>query len=160
MSLDWERLAEAIREARRSRGWTQADLAEVSGVGFSTVQRLEAGKPYRRRPPALDRVERALGWAAGSVDAVLEGGGPLNADEAAAAVIARAAGSERLPAYVAHELAAGEVVDTDVIELPDRPGVKVVVVVTRDADETGDTMAEDIRAWTRMKRQLRGISGE
>lgn len=76
MSEDWTRLSAAIRTARKARGWTQHQLAEKAGIGFSTVQRLEGGAPFTRRPPSLDRIERALGWQLGSADAVLAGGDP------------------------------------------------------------------------------------
>ena len=50
----------AIRLARQSRGWRQADLAAACGYSVSTISRLETG----RRPPAdLDLVRRVAGAA-------------------------------------------------------------------------------------------------
>ena len=53
-------VGQAIRLARRSRGWRQADLAAACGYSISTISRLETG----RRPPAdLDLVRRVAGAA-------------------------------------------------------------------------------------------------
>lgn len=50
-----EGLGRAIRDLRRERGWTQADLAGWLGVVRSTIVRMEAG-----RHPALARFADAL----------------------------------------------------------------------------------------------------
>lgn len=47
-----ERLGRLIREAREDRGWTQADLAEKSGVSRPTIQRYENAKTA----PEFDKV--------------------------------------------------------------------------------------------------------
>lgn len=54
-------LAERLRVLRKARGWTQADLAEASGLTRSHVSRLEGGDirlPSRER---LHRLAQALG---------------------------------------------------------------------------------------------------
>lgn len=38
-----EEFGEAVRRARKSKGWHQADLAEILGVTRMTVSRLERG---------------------------------------------------------------------------------------------------------------------
>lgn len=162
MSQDWKRLAEAIRAARKARGWTQSDLAEAAGIGFSSLQRLESGKPFTRMPPSVAPVERALGWTVGSAELVLVGGDPRSlqdaaqgADERSAVQVARM----RLPVMVEYELAHGELVDSPVIEV--RPGLKVVMLVIRDPEGSAvDEVASDIQAWTRVQRKLRGILAE
>lgn len=45
----------AIRHVRKQRGWQQADLAEVLGVGRMTVSRLERGESV-----SLETAMRAL----------------------------------------------------------------------------------------------------
>ncbi|MFJ8842989.1 helix-turn-helix domain-containing protein [Streptomyces cyaneofuscatus] len=167
MSEDWTRLSAAIRTARKARGWTQHQLAEVAGIGFSTVQRLESGVPFTRRPPSLDRIERALGWKVGSADAVLAGGEPEMADtvDAAAAregdevVSAQAKQTARLPRRIEHELASGEVLDTEVLQLGNSR-VRMIIVATFEPGEGDDeeAVAEDLEAWSRAQRQLRGMS--
>lgn len=74
---DFERLAAAIVEARKAKGWSQDDLIRESGLGRSTIQRLERGR--QQVPPnkaTIQSLERALGWLPGSVEAVLRGGMP------------------------------------------------------------------------------------
>lgn len=46
---------EAVRRARKSKGWQQADLAEILGVTRMTVSRLERGGPVN-----LETAVRAL----------------------------------------------------------------------------------------------------
>lgn len=74
---DFERLAAAIVEARKAKGWGQDDLIRESGLGRSTVQRLERGRQQAVPTKATIRsLERALGWLSGSIEAVLAGGVP------------------------------------------------------------------------------------
>lgn len=51
--------AEAIREARRQRGWSQDTLAEQSGVSRPTIARVEAGNDISTA--TLAKVAEALG---------------------------------------------------------------------------------------------------
>jgi DNA-binding XRE family transcriptional regulator len=44
-AYDAEGFGSAIRQARRARGWTQADLALWLGANRQTVLKLEAGGP-------------------------------------------------------------------------------------------------------------------
>lgn len=160
MTLSWERLSKAVRTARRARGWTQHDLAVAAGIGFSTVQRLESGESYTRRPMSLDRVERALDWASGSVDIILTGGDPLPIKSAEDTEQSpRPAEPSPLPRRLTHELTEGEVVDHEVIDLSSG-GLKLIVIATTPRPETPEDeeqVAEDLREWTRVQRQLRGI---
>lgn len=73
MERDWKRLAVAIRQAREAANMTQIDLAERANISEGSVQNLESGNGRTRIPPTLARVERALGWAAGSGVAILQG---------------------------------------------------------------------------------------
>jgi transcriptional regulator with XRE-family HTH domain len=166
MIRDWERLAEAIKAARKARGWTQKDLAATARVGFSTVQRLESGKPASRTPASLPHVERALGWAHGSVEDILAGGEPtpegtpegqLELTQVRGTAPTLAAG---MPLRVIQELTEGEVLDTEVLDLS-RPGsdTRMVVVIKRGAtDASPDQIREDLEVWTRVQRELRRIT--
>ncbi|MER6635883.1 helix-turn-helix transcriptional regulator [Streptomyces microflavus] len=164
MSEDWTRLSAAIRTARKARGWTQHQLAEKAGIGFSTVQRLEGGAPFTRRPPSLDRIERALGWQLGSADAVLAGGDPEPTGSVDAAA-PREAGdigappAKRLPRRIEHELASGEVLDTEVLQLGNSR-VRMIIVATFEPGDGDDqeAVAEDLEAWTRVQHQLRNMT--
>ncbi|MEU0354931.1 helix-turn-helix transcriptional regulator [Streptomyces cyaneofuscatus] len=74
MSEDYEALGRAVREARVRQGMTQTQLAEVAGVSRATLQNLERGGKLRSLN--LVKIESVLGWAPGSVQALLEGGAP------------------------------------------------------------------------------------
>lgn len=68
MSISW---AEALREARRARGLSQAELAERAGVSRMTVQKLEAGA-IDARVSTMDVLFRALGLELAVVPAALK----------------------------------------------------------------------------------------
>jgi hypothetical protein len=171
MSLDWARLATAIRRARESRRtpdgshMTQQQLAVAASVSESTIQNLEdPAHTYTRRPTTLPRVEAALGWMPGSVDAILVGGEPTLLAETAAASPAAgsrdaAPGGQMLPLRVQHALDEGDLLDTEVLELSSG-GVRMVVVVKRDPSRTTEDkeqIARDLAEWSRVQRDLRGI---
>ncbi|RPK56184.1 anaerobic benzoate catabolism transcriptional regulator [Streptomyces sp. ADI96-02] len=84
MSEDYEALGRAVREARIRQGMTQTQLAEVAGVSRATLQNLERGG--RLRSLNLVKIESVLGWAPGSVQALLEGGAPSPIEEMPEAV--------------------------------------------------------------------------
>lgn len=54
------RLAQLIRDARETLGWTQDDLAREAGVSRPTVQRYENGKSRYPEPDQLRRIFLAL----------------------------------------------------------------------------------------------------
>jgi len=56
---DVKTLADRVREARKSKGWTQAELAKEAGVGQSAIGNIEAGK--RSNPQTLTAIGAALG---------------------------------------------------------------------------------------------------
>ncbi|MCP9205559.1 helix-turn-helix domain-containing protein [Streptomyces sp. NEAU-Y11] len=71
----WARLGRALKSAREHRGLSQAELATAADVSARSVQDAEGGKvPKARVPYTLARVAEALGWPAGAVDSVLDGG--------------------------------------------------------------------------------------
>ena len=55
-----EGLGRAVRVLRRSKGWTQAKLAQEAGVGRDAVVKLERGA-REPRPATLEKVGAALG---------------------------------------------------------------------------------------------------
>lgn len=68
----------AVRNARRSRGWTQAALADAAGISRQTLINLERGNPHGEIGVAF-RVLAALGLAAGIVDVQSPTSGALDA---------------------------------------------------------------------------------
>ena len=73
----WDHLARLIRERRAELGLTQREIHSVGGPSPATLYQLESGQRGSYRPHILRRLERALGWDAGSVRRVLAGGVPL-----------------------------------------------------------------------------------
>ncbi|MFJ6319666.1 helix-turn-helix domain-containing protein [Streptomyces californicus] len=74
----WARLGQKLQQARLARGLKQSDIADEAGVSLASVQSAEAGSmPKSRMPITLPPIAAALGWKAGSVDAVLDGGEPI-----------------------------------------------------------------------------------
>ena len=53
--------ARMMRHARRSRGWTQRELARASGVPQETIARIERGR-IDPRVGTLDHLLEACGW--------------------------------------------------------------------------------------------------
>jgi DNA-binding XRE family transcriptional regulator len=65
------KLARAVRDARSAIELTQAELASKAEVSRATMQKLERGEPVRQ--VTLYRVEKALDWAVGTCQAILDG---------------------------------------------------------------------------------------
>jgi DNA-binding XRE family transcriptional regulator len=166
MAKDWKRLADAVRDARKRHDppLRQEDLAERAQVSLGSIQTLERGTGYTRMPRAAYSVAHALGWTTESIDAVLDGGDPTRRDQPGAAPTAPAGSTDyaaRLPLAVRDALSAGELVDTEVLDLgPDDSGMRMIVVVTREERSAEDV--EEMRArlaeWAKKKTELRRIA--
>lgn len=80
---DWRPVAQAVSARRHELGLSRRELAERARVAPSTIQRIE-DPDYRpgdrRRLPAVERLEAALGWAEGAVTALLAGGDPITVE--------------------------------------------------------------------------------
>lgn len=72
MGNDRARVARLVINRRGELGLTQQELADRAQVDIKTIYNLESGE---RWPQARNRfkIERALGWVAGSLDALAEG---------------------------------------------------------------------------------------
>jgi Predicted transcriptional regulators len=80
---DWPHLGRLVRERRTDLGLTQAEVHSAGGPSPATLYLLERGRRGAYRPQVLRRLERALGWRAGSIRRVRAGGQPVldGADE-------------------------------------------------------------------------------
>lgn len=74
MTSDLEQLGRAIRDRRYALGMTQREAASIAQVADQTWANAEKGVAVR--PAKLADIERVLGWAPGSANAVAEGGEP------------------------------------------------------------------------------------
>lgn len=159
MTRDWKRLGAAIKARREELGMRrQQDLADAAGVIRQSVQSLEAGKDRKRNPPSLDAVREALGWDPETVARYLT---PATQEVQNGATPRLAEG---MPVRVLQELSAGQVVDTEIVEL-DIPGLpfKFVGILKQDAsasDATPEEMQRVLREWSRVQRAMRGIAGD
>ena len=61
MLLDMATTGEKLKRFRRSRGMTQEELAEASGVAQSTIAQIEGGRRKEPRPGTLKRLAKPLG---------------------------------------------------------------------------------------------------
>lgn len=88
MDADWAALARAIKKRRKELRYSQVGFAEAAGVSRSTLQHLERVTADGISLKTIELLEPGLGWASGSIAAVLRGGeptlgpsAPLEADE-------------------------------------------------------------------------------
>lgn len=162
MNRDWKRLGDAIKARREELGiTTQQGLADVAGVSRQSVQSLESGNSgegWKRTPTSLNPVRKALGWEPETVARYLTPVAPEVQNGATPRL------AEGMPARVVRELSAGQVVDTEVVEL-DIPGTpfKFVGILKHDAsaaDATPEEMQLVLREWSRVQRAMRGITDD
>ncbi len=59
--LEMATTGEKLNRLRRSKGMTQAELSQASGVAQSTITHIESGKHERPHPGTLRKLARALG---------------------------------------------------------------------------------------------------
>ena len=56
-------IGERLFELRDERGWTQKELAKLSGVSHTTIVHLETGQIGKPRMPTLRRLAKAFGMS-------------------------------------------------------------------------------------------------
>ncbi|MFC5883330.1 helix-turn-helix domain-containing protein, partial [Streptomyces virginiae] len=119
MDRDWARLGKALQAARKASGVTQEQLADELGVGRSVVQLIERGKQFSKPSQTQRAFARRVGWADGSIEAVLAGGEPTVEPAATPPPVPDDALTEsRLPLRIVDELADdGALLDTTVVPL-------------------------------------------
>jgi hypothetical protein len=71
---DWSHLGRLVRERRTELGLTQAEVHSAGGPSAATLYLIETGRRGSYRPQVLRRLERTLGWRAGSVRRIIAGG--------------------------------------------------------------------------------------
>lgn len=76
-SHDWERLARYVVQRREIElGWTQEKVRAEGGPSTATQRLIEKAGQDSYSGRSLSNLERALGWASGSVREILTGGQP------------------------------------------------------------------------------------
>lgn len=162
MDWDWALLGKALQASREREGITQEDMADALGVGRSTIQYIEVGHPYKRPTPTIRAFARKVGWADGSVEAVLEGGHPTpagNAFESMGEPIVQPVSDSRLPLVIVDELEEdGPLLDATVIPLG--PDARMVIVVKGNPDASPEEMRRTVDAWRKAKRHLQKLESD
>lgn len=73
---DWRGLAEHVKRRRNAFGLTQADVQAAGGPSVALIRQIENGVEGNYRGTVIGRLEQALRWQPGSIEAILGGGGP------------------------------------------------------------------------------------
>lgn len=80
--MEWRRLGEEVKRRRGYLGFkSRREFAEATDFPAKTLSDLEQGKRTTFTPDTFARLEGALQWESGSVQAVLAGGDPKPALE-------------------------------------------------------------------------------
>lgn len=123
------------------------------------MQAIERGTTYTKPTSLIRAFAKAVGWADGSVERVLEGGEPALAHEEPPAAEPEATETipdGKLPLRVVADLTdEGALLDTAVIPLPG--GGQAVVVVKGKAGGTPAEIQEALEAWRRTQPHLQGL---
>jgi predicted GIY-YIG superfamily endonuclease len=75
-SSAWKRLGEVIRQERGRRRLSQRSVAQDGRLDIAVLRGIEAGETTRYTLDQLERLHFGMGWQAGSVERVLQGGDP------------------------------------------------------------------------------------
>jgi transcriptional regulator with XRE-family HTH domain len=171
MTLDFDRLAHAAREARKTRGWRQEDVADRAHVGISSVQNMEGGRSFSRFPSTYRKIGEALGWDDDSPMAILRGGDPTPRRETGPSLTAppdtpssqpAGASVDDLPGRARLALASGQTFDADVMEWKVAGEDFSVIVVAKvgkyDTLEKQQAAKSQYEVWARMKEAMRAAA--
>jgi len=165
MNRDWTRLGDAVVHAYESLGLRHTEFAELSGLSRSTLHRLERGIGAAPSDATVKRVERALGWPAGTVLDVADGAEAPQASLPTTVRVRKPAALsdptilDQLPTQISEELQQpGEVLGVDVVDLgPDGSGARMIVVVKRDPsgpEPDPAVIKATLDEWQRKRREL------
>jgi transcriptional regulator with XRE-family HTH domain len=145
----WVRLGHALAADRKAHNLTQEDIASLAGLSIATVQGIERGTKVKDPTPSMRVYASTLGWASGSIEAVLDGGEPTPVP-----LPAEAAGptAEGLPLRVARALSEGTTLDTTIVPLS--PGAEMVVVVKGKPTATPAEIRAALLEWERREGHL------
>lgn len=110
------KVAEAVKAARRAKGWSQEKLADEAGTSQSTIDRLESGK-WKRMPSDLPKISRVLDL---NFEAFVGAGNSTK--RSLTAPQNSLVGERNLPVFAAAEAGGGAMVlSTDAVDYVRRP---------------------------------------
>lgn len=151
MDEQWARLGRALAASRRAQNLTQADVAAAAGVGLATIQGIERGVTVKDVTPSMRVYAGIVGWASGSIEAVIEGGEPTLAQADSPAVSGQAL-PDNLPVRVVRALAEGTALDTRVVPLT--PDADMVVLIMGKPQAGPAEQRAALEAWERREGHL------
>lgn len=156
MEQKWFRLGRALAAARNAAGLTQKEVAVAIKASRQPVQAIERGAEFEKITGTMRSYARLVGWADGSIEAVLDGGEPtLQADITPEAPARTQQIPDGLPVSILEEIAEGRLIAADVFELPGSNARMTVVV--RAPDASPEEIKRDLLAWRRARRHLQGF---
>lgn len=157
LDMDLTRLGAALKAARRARKLTQEQVAEQLGISRAGVQKTETGSKLKKVTPTMRAYAKLLGWAPGSIEDVLAGGGPTMATEDAEVAQSGAGESSRLPLRIVDEIEGDRpLVDHRIIPLGD--GTNMVVIVTGKENPTPEERKRNLERWERAQEHLEELN--
>ncbi|SFF12210.1 hypothetical protein SAMN05216251_108255 [Actinacidiphila alni] len=144
MDEQWTRLGRAFAEGRAAQGLTQEDVVARYDISLSVVQSIERGGPFKRINASMRLYAVGLGWAPGSIEAVLQGGKPtyLAPPAASTGPTLRLRG---LPYRITQALADGQALDTRLI--PIGPDGEAVVILKGREGAGAEGLGATLRRW-------------
>src|SRR4051812_19675503 len=102
MSQPHERLSEAMRQRGLQLGKRWVHIAQEAGITTSALGAIRRGE-YRPSPHTAAALDGVLGWEAGSVERILDGGNPTVREQRAPADTVYEAAEARLMAVPTDE---------------------------------------------------------
>jgi transcriptional regulator with XRE-family HTH domain len=148
MDAQWARLGAAFAASRGAQNLTQDDVVTRADISLSTVQAIERGGPFKGITASMRLYAVLLGWAPGSIDAVLQGGEPTELPAAPGAAPAL----RGVPYRIAQALADGTALDTRLKRIG--PGGEVVIILKGREGATEEEMRAVLREWERQEGHL------
>jgi phage repressor protein C with HTH and peptisase S24 domain len=148
MDIDPKSLGSEVKRYRALARLSQEELADRSGVGQSTIDRIEKGE-FRRVPPSLYQIATALGLTVGDFDPALADATPQRRPQAGAIIPGeRLVGADRdFPIHASAEGGAGEIIfDTQPVEFTPRPSIVASVRGAYGLIVTGSSMEPEFEA--------------
>ncbi|KMS72634.1 hypothetical protein ACZ91_64825 [Streptomyces regensis] len=154
---DWERLGRALAAAREDRGLTQVQVAGEIGVTRTPIQSIERGDKRKKATGTMRSMARLLGWADGSIEAVLAGGHPTLSGKPSPASPTEDPDSRplELPPRITEELRDGQLLDSSVIDLTEDGSARIVVAVVGPEGASAEEIRRFLDSWRLKERQLR-----
>jgi transcriptional regulator with XRE-family HTH domain len=166
MTMNWVRLGQQLRAARRTKDLKQLELANLAGVSLSTVQAIEGGKAFARVTPTVRTLARLVGWQDGSAETVLAGGDPTPAPATAThEPLPQEPPAEpesayaHLPVRIREELKEGQFLDSGVYDIsPEGSDVQMIVVIKGKTGATPEEIRRYMETVRRTERRLRQLN--